>query len=85
MTDEVIPRNPNLDATRLRIQATHEVVHRVQVLDDPQEIIMSDENKFGKTSDFTPMMRYEISQEIPFLGKLRLKGERVLLNNFKDC
>lgn len=72
---EVIQRNPNLDATRLRIQAAHEFMHRVQVLDDPQVMIMSDENKFHKMSDFTPMMRYEVSQAIPFPGKLRLKGE----------
>lgn len=75
LVDEVIRRNPNLDATRLRIQAAHEVVHRVQVLDDPQVMITSDQNKFHKTSDFTPMMDYEISQMIPFPGKLRLKGE----------
>lgn len=75
LVDEVIQRNPNLDATRLRIQAAHEVVHRVQVLDDPQVMITSDQNKFHKTSDFTPMIDYEISQMIPFPGKLRLKGE----------
>lgn len=75
LVDEVIRRNPNLDATRLRIQAAHEVVHRVQVLDDPQVMITSDQNKFHKTSDFTPMMDYEIRQMIPFPGKLRLKGE----------
>jgi len=72
---EVVQRNPNLDATRLRIQAAHEAVHRVQVLDDPQVMVTSDQNKFHKTSDFTPMMDYEISQLIPFPGKLRLKGE----------
>lgn len=75
LVKEVIQRNPNLDATRLRIQAAHEVVHRVQVLDDPQVMITSDQNKFHKTSDFTPMMSYEVSQAIPFPGKLRLKGE----------
>lgn len=75
LVKEVIQRNPNLDATRLRIQAAHEAVHRVQVLDDPQVMITSDQNKFHKTSDFTPMMDYEISQAIPFPGKLRLKGE----------
>lgn len=75
LVDEVIRRNPNLDATRLRIQAAHEFVHRVQVLDDPQVMITSDQNKFHKTSDFTPMMDYEIRQMIPFPGKLRLKGE----------
>lgn len=72
---EVIQRNPNLDATRLRIQAAHEVVHRVQVLDDPQVMIKSDNNKLHKTSAFMPMMKYEISQMLPFPGKLRLKGE----------
>ncbi len=34
LVKEVIQRNPNLSATRLRIQAAHEAVHRVQVLDD---------------------------------------------------
>lgn len=72
---EVIQRNPNLDATRLRIQAAHEAVGRVQVLEDPQVMITSDQNKLHKTSDFTPMMSYEVSQVIPFPGKLRLKGE----------
>jgi outer membrane protein TolC len=75
LVKEVIRRNPNLDATRLRIQAAHEAVHRIQVLEDPQVTITSDQNKFHKTSDFTPMMSYEVSQEIPFPGKLRLKGE----------
>lgn len=75
LVKEVVKRNPNLDATRLRIQAAHEAVHRVQVLEDPQVMITSDQNKFHKTSDFTPMMDYEISQAIPFPGKLRLKGE----------
>lgn len=45
------------------------------MLDDPQVMITSDQNKFHKTSDFTPMMDYEVSQVIPFPGKLRLKGE----------
>lgn len=75
LVKEVVQRNPNLDATRFRIQAAHEAVHRVQVLDDPQIMITSDQNKFHKTSEFTPMMSYEISQVIPFPGKLRLKGE----------
>lgn len=75
LVKEVVKRNPNLYATRLRIQAANEAVHRVQVLEDPQVMITSDQNKFHKTSDFTPMMDYEISQAIPFPGKLRLKGE----------
>lgn len=75
LVNEVVRRNPNLDATRLRIQAAHEAVHRVQVLDDPRIMITSDQNKFHKTSDFTPMLDYEISQMIPFPGKLHLKGE----------
>lgn len=75
LIENVIEENPNLDATRLRIQAAHEFVHRVQVLDDPQVMIMSDQNKFHETSDFTPMMSYGVSQMFPFPGKLRLKGE----------
>lgn len=75
LVDEVIRRNPNLDATRLRIQAAYEVVHRVQVLDDPQVMIKSDNNKLHERSSFMPMMKYEVSQMFPFPGKLRLKGE----------
>lgn len=75
LINAVIQQNPNLDATRLRIQAAHEAIHRVQVLDDPQVMITSDWNKFHKVSEFTPMMSYEVSQTIPFPGKLRLKGE----------
>lgn len=66
----VIARNPNLEATRFRIQAAHEAMYRVQVLDDPKVMIMSDQNKFHKTSEFTPMMSYEIGQMIPFLEEL---------------
>lgn len=75
LVDEVIRQNPNLDATRLRILAAQEAVYRVQALDDPQVMITSDQNKFHKISEFTPMMTYEVSQMIPFPGKLRLKGE----------
>lgn len=75
LVEEVIQRNPNLDATRLRIQAMQEAVYRVQVLEDPLVMITSDQNKLHKASEFTPMMSYEISQVIPFPGKLRLKGE----------
>lgn len=75
LIQSVIENNPNLDATRLRILAAHEAVHRVQVLDDPQFMVISDWNKFHTTSEFTPMMSYGLSQTIPFPGKLRLKGE----------
>lgn len=75
LLQEVILRNPNLEATRSRIKAAYEAMIRAKALDDPQVMIISDENKFHKTSDFTPMMSYEISQMFPFPGKRRLRQE----------
>lgn len=73
---EVINRNPDLAATRDRIEAAALAVGRVQVLDDPDLAVQSEENPFHRpTIDFTPMVNVEIAQRIPFPGKLRLKGK----------
>lgn len=74
LIQRVIECNPNLEAARLRVEASAIAVPRVQVLDDPEATIMSEENKFHEGSEFTPMMKYILSQKIPFPGKLRLKG-----------
>lgn len=75
LIQSVIERNPNLEATQFRIQAAAIAILRVQVPPDPQLTIMSDQNSFHTSTEFTPMMKYEIGQLIPFPGKLSLKGK----------
>ncbi|MBI5274208.1 MAG: TolC family protein [Chlamydiales bacterium] len=74
LIEEVLKRNPNLEAARERIQAAAQVVPRVQVLDDPEFKFLSDYNNFKSKSEFIPMLQYQISQTFPFPGKLGLKG-----------
>jgi len=75
LVEEVLKRNPNLEAARERVRAAAEVVPRVQVIDDPEFKFLSDFNKFKSKSEFIPMLQYQISQTFPFPGKLRLKGK----------
>jgi outer membrane protein TolC len=75
LIEEVLKRNPNLEAAHERVRAAAEVVPRVQVIDDPEFKFLSDFNKFKSKSEFIPMLQYQISQTFPFPGKLRLKGK----------
>src|SRR3972149_8963336 len=75
LIEEVLRRNPDLEAARERIRAAAEVVPRVQVIDDPEFKFLSDYNKFKANSQFMPMLQYQISQTFPFPGKLGLRGK----------
>lgn len=77
LVHEVLIRNPDLAATKERIQAAEFFQKRVQVWEDPEFIVMRHDQPFGSTSDspFKPKMRYSVVQEIPFPGKLSLKGK----------
>ncbi len=74
LIEEVLQRNPDLEAAKERIRAAAEVVPRVQILEDPEFKFMSDYNNFKSKSQFLPMLQYQISQTFPFPGKLGLKG-----------
>ena len=75
LIEEVLKRNPNLEAAKERIRAAAEVVPRVQVIDDPEFKFLSDYNNFKSNSEFIPMLQYQLSQTFPFPGKLGLKGK----------
>ncbi|MBI5345602.1 MAG: TolC family protein [Chlamydiae bacterium] len=86
LIEEVLKRNPNLEAARDRIRAAAEVVPRVQVIEDPEFKFLSDYNNFKSKSAFVPMLQYQISQTLPFPGKLGLKGKVAgeILKQFKS-
>jgi outer membrane protein, heavy metal efflux system len=75
LIQQVVNRNPDLVASEFRIRAAALAISRVQFPEDPEIAIMSDENKFHKESEFSPMMKYELAQMIPFPGKLALRGK----------
>ncbi len=75
LIEDVLKRNPDLRATKRRIEANALVVPRVQILDDPQFKAMRHDSPLRSNSDFFSKMRYEVSQLFPFPGKLRLKGK----------
>jgi len=72
LIEEMVARSPEISAARQRWEAAKAVVPQVQTLPDPKL-------QFGYQR--MPMMEplqgamYGIGQEIPFPGKLRLKGE----------
>jgi outer membrane protein TolC len=75
LINEVVKRNPDLEAFRLRIKAAQRFVARVQIPDDPMFTFKTMGNQFttGRTV-FHSEKRYEFSQKIPFPGKLETKG-----------
>ncbi len=75
LVDKVLKNNPDLAATKRRIEANALVVPRVQVLDDPLLTVMRHDSPLQSNSPFFTKMRYEASQLLPFPGKLRLKGQ----------
>ena len=75
LLNDVITRNPDLAAVKSRVKAATEVIPRVQTLDDPIFTIRFLNNPFGSKKEFTKQRRYRLSQKIPFIGKLRLRGE----------
>ena len=72
LIEELVARSPEIKAARERWEAAKAIVPQVQTLPDPKV-------QFGYQR--MPMMEplqgamYGIGQEIPFPGKLRLKGE----------
>ena len=74
---EVLKKNPDLSATKERINAAKYFQKRVQILEDPSFYVMRHDQPFGSGSNspFKPKIRYSIFQEIPFPGKLSLKGK----------
>jgi outer membrane protein TolC len=77
LIEEVLKKNPDLSATKERIKAHEYFQKRVQVLEDPTFYVMRHDEPFGSRSNspFKPKIRYSIFQEIPFPGKLSLKGK----------
>lgn len=69
LISEALERNPDILAARQRWEAAQNVIPQVQTLPDPKLII--------GYKDMAPQqeLMYGMSQEVPFPGKLRLKGE----------
>ncbi len=77
LIQEVLEQNRDLSATKERIKAAEFFQKRVQVLEDPEFMVMRHDQPFGSTfnSPFMPKIRYSLIQQIPFPGKLALKGK----------
>ena len=69
---ELEAANPEINAARYRWRAAQAVVPQVQTLPDPT--IQVGYQRMPMTEPFQGAM-YGVAQEIPFPGKLRLKGE----------
>jgi outer membrane protein TolC len=69
LVQEALVHNPDIQAARLRWESAKAIIPQVQTLPDPKIAV-------GYT-DIAPMKgaMYGVSQEIPFPGKLSLKGE----------
>ncbi len=68
LTQEAAGNNPEIQAARQRWEATTAVIPQVQTLPDPRL-------NFGYKDILEREAMYGFSQEIPFPGKLRLRGE----------
>lgn len=75
LVKDVIERNPNLAAVEYRVKAVAQVIPQVQTLDDPVFTVRFLNNSIGSKEKFVKQRRYRLSQKIPFIGKLRLRGE----------
>ncbi|QSA96882.1 TolC family protein [Methylococcus sp. EFPC2] len=69
LVEEARERNPDIQAARRRWESSRAVIPQVQTLPDPKLIV--------GYKDMAPQreLMYGASQEVPFPGKLRLKGE----------
>jgi len=65
---EVVENNPEIKAARQRWEASQAVIPQVQTLPDPRV-------NFGYKDMMAREKMYGLSQELPFPGKLRLRGE----------
>jgi outer membrane protein TolC len=65
---EALEHNPEIQAARHRWEAARAVIPQVKTLPDPML-------NFGYEKVIDRAWRYGVSQELPFPGKLRLRGE----------
>ncbi|WP_447978017.1 TolC family protein [Candidatus Nitrospira bockiana] len=72
LIEEVTQRNPDIKAARQRWEAAKAVVPQVRALPDPQ--LLAGYQRMPMTDPLQGPM-YGVGQEIPFPGKLRLRGE----------
>ncbi|MBY0249597.1 MAG: TolC family protein [Nitrospiraceae bacterium] len=72
LNDELVVRSPEIKAARERWEAAKAVVPQVQTLPDPR--LQFGYQRMPMTDPLQGAM-YGFGQEIPFPGKLRLKGE----------
>lgn len=68
LVKEALTNNPDIQASLQRLQAAQAVIPQVQTLPDPKVIL-------GYRDMVQKEVMYGLSQEIPFPGKLGLKGE----------
>jgi outer membrane protein TolC len=68
LIQEALENNPEIQAVQRRWEAGKAVIPQVQTLPDPR-------TTFGYTDVDEREGMYGLSQEIPFPGKLRLRGE----------
>jgi outer membrane protein, heavy metal efflux system len=68
LLQEALTRNPDIQGARQRWEATRAVIPQVKTLPDAML-------KFGYEKVIDREWRYGVSQEFPFPGKLRLRGE----------
>jgi len=80
LLDEATRRNPDIQATRLGWQAATQVPSQVSTLPDPQVTVqhfsVGSPRPFAgySNSDFA-YIGFGVSQDLPYPGKLKLKGE----------
>lgn len=72
LIEELVARNPEIQASRQRWEAAKAVVPQVQTLPDPR--LQLGYQRMPMTEPFEGAM-YGLGQEIPFPGKLTLKGK----------
>ncbi|MBX9657935.1 MAG: TolC family protein, partial [Nitrospiraceae bacterium] len=72
LIEELVARSPEIKAARERWEAAKAVVPQVQTLPDPR--LQFGYQRMPMTDPLQGAM-YGFGQEIPFPGKLRLKGE----------
>jgi outer membrane protein TolC len=73
LTEEALQRNPEIKAARERWEAAKAVVPQVQTLPDPK--LQFGYQRMPMTPPEVQGAIYGFGQEIPFPGKLRLKGD----------
>src|ERR1035438_346175 len=80
LLEEAEKNNPQIEAARQSCQAAKQVPTQVSTLPDPkfnlQQVNVGSPRPFaGYTNSDFAYLGFGVSQDIPYLGKLRLKGE----------